>query len=572
MRILSLDMKHFGKFQEHTMKFQPGMNIIYGGNESGKSTVHAFIRAMLFGIERRGSRGGRPDEYALRQPWENPAWFAGAMRVEYGRKVYRIERNFYSGDKGLQLICETDGVMIEDPQEAIYTILSGMHEAAFCNTVFIPQAGAKTEKVLPEQLRDYMLRIQETGDGSVNVGAAIESLRKRKRELEQQKKAQQEELDKEIAQKKLEISYLQSELTKSSFEDARSSRALQRSDRPGREVQPSVQPEDGSADRVRQDTERRESGRSGGSREADDPQRSIIPYLWAADALCLIAFVLSYACVFAVQAMAMRILLFVLGTVFAGTFSGLFAYLIRYTRHARNRSARAARGEQTDTGSEDGYGRSAISQRQRNTGKSLAEEGQSSAEEEDGARMAERALVRHEEAERIRQTRRVQIRNAQAELDELYRKSADLSAGDRDIEALDLAMLRIREISGGMVRETGREFERNASRILSELTEGRYTAISLDEKLEVRLNTPDRLLYLSQVSYAAMNQVYFALRMAAGELLGGRRLPIILDETFSMYDDDRLAAALRYLEHCGRQVILFTSQTRENDMLRGAEL
>ena len=157
MRILSLDMKHFGKFQEHTMTFQPGMNIIYGGNESGKSTVHAFIRAMLFGIERRGSRGGRPDEYALRQPWENPAWFAGAMRVEYGRKVYRIERNFYSGDKGLQLICETDGVMIEDPQEAIYTILSGMHEAAFCNTVFVPQAGAKTEKVLPCR----MLKLKE---------------------------------------------------------------------------------------------------------------------------------------------------------------------------------------------------------------------------------------------------------------------------------------------------------------------------------------------------------------------------------------------------------------------------
>jgi hypothetical protein len=185
---------------------------------------------------------------------------------------------------------------------------------------------------------------------------------------------------------------------------------------------------------------------------------------------------------------------------------------------------------------------------------------------------AQRDQLRREEAERIRQTRRVQMRNAQAELDELYRKSADLSASDTDADALDLAMLRIREISGGMVRETGREFERNASRILSELTEGRYTAISLDEKLEVRLNTPDRLLYLSQVSYAAMNQVYFALRMAAGELLGGRRLPIILDETFSMYDDDRLAAALRYLEHSGRQVILFTSQTRENDMLRGSEL
>ena len=543
MRILSLDMKHFGKFQEHTMTFQPGMSIIYGGNESGKSTVHAFIRAMLFGIERRGSRGGRPDEYVLRQPWENPAWFAGAMRVEYGRKVYRIERNFYSGDKGLQLICETDGVMIGEPQEAIYTILSGMHEAAFCNTVFIPQAGAKTEKVLPEQLRDYMLRIQETGDGSVNVGAAIESLRRRRRDIEQQKKAEQEKLDKEIAQKKLEISYLQSELAKSSFEETGSGadvRDRQGGSRADSELQQ-------RASRADSELQQRAS-------RADSEQISILPYLCAADVLCLIACVLSYACVFAVQALHMRILLFVLGTVFAGAFSGILAYLIRCLRLAREE-------RRSRTGTDKGAGRELPDNSRR-----------TSSEMESPGQKAQRDQLRREEAERIRQTRRVQMRNAQAELDELYRKSADLSASDTDADALDLAMLRIREISGGMVRETGREFERNASRILSELTEGRYTAISLDEKLEVRLNTPDRLLYLSQVSYAAMNQVYFALRMAAGELLGGRRLPIILDETFSMYDDDRLAAALRYLEHSGRQVILFTSQTRENDMLRGSEL
>ena len=422
--------------------------------------------------------------------------------------------------------------MIGEPQEAIYTILSGMHEAAFCNTVFIPQAGAKTEKVLPEQLRDYMLRIQETGDGSVNVGAAIESLRRRRRDIEQQKKAEQEKLDKEIAQKKLEISYLQSELAKSSFEETGS----------------------GADVRDRQGGSRADSELQQRASRADSEQISILPYLCAADVLCLIACVLSYACVFAVQALHMRILLFVLGTVFAGAFSGILAYLIRYLRLAREE-------RRSRTGTDKGAGRELPDNSRR-----------TSSEMESPGQKAQRDQLRREEAERIRQTRRVQMRNAQAELDELYRKSADLSASDTDADALDLAMLRIREISGGMVRETGREFERNASRILSELTEGRYTAISLDEKLEVRLNTPDRLLYLSQVSYAAMNQVYFALRMAAGELLGGRRLPIILDETFSMYDDDRLAAALRYLEHSGRQVILFTSQTRENDMLRGSEL
>ena len=103
--------------------------------------------------------------------------------------------------------------------------------------------------------------------------------------------------------------------------------------------------------------------------------------------------------------------------------------------------------------------------------------------------------------------------------------------------------------------------------MLEELTEGRYTHIALDDKLQIKINTPDRLLDVRQVSYGTMNQIYFALRMAAGDVLsGGRPLPIVLDEAFAMYDDERLAAALRWLERSGRQVILFSCQKREKEI------
>ena len=57
MQILELNLRHFGRFCQQTIPFHSGLNIIYGGNESGKSTICAFIRAMLFGLEPRG-RGG----------------------------------------------------------------------------------------------------------------------------------------------------------------------------------------------------------------------------------------------------------------------------------------------------------------------------------------------------------------------------------------------------------------------------------------------------------------------------------------------------------------------------------
>ena len=83
----------------------------------------------------------------------------------------------------------------------------------------------------------------------------------------------------------------------------------------------------------------------------------------------------------------------------------------------------------------------------------------------------------------------------------------------------------------------------------------------------MRIYTPERVLGLHQVSGGTMQQIYFALRMAAGELLGGAQLPVVLDETFAMYDDVRLASALRFLKKSGRQVILFTCQKREREIL-----
>lgn len=59
MIIKQLNLDHFGKFHGREIDLNPGVNIIYGANESGKSTVHAFIQSMLFGAERLRGRGAR---------------------------------------------------------------------------------------------------------------------------------------------------------------------------------------------------------------------------------------------------------------------------------------------------------------------------------------------------------------------------------------------------------------------------------------------------------------------------------------------------------------------------------
>ena len=59
MKITELILKNFGKFTNKQILLSDGINIIYGENESGKTTLHTFLKGMLFGMERKRGRLGR---------------------------------------------------------------------------------------------------------------------------------------------------------------------------------------------------------------------------------------------------------------------------------------------------------------------------------------------------------------------------------------------------------------------------------------------------------------------------------------------------------------------------------
>ena len=200
-----------------------------------------------------------------------------------------------------------------------------------------------------------------------------------------------------------------------------------------------------------------------------------------------------------------------------------------------------------------------------------AAQGQAAASGQHGAQGQETAALREAAAFGRNDALERELTEKQqklVQLDEAFGKLSgekdSLRKQDEDLDALSLAIERIQRLSGAIYRETGEEFSRRVSELLVQMTGGRYSSISLDDRMDVNINTPDRLLKISQVSFGTMNQIYFALRIAAGELLsGGKNLPLLLDEPFAMYDDERLKNALTFLAGSGRQTLLFTCQSRE---------
>ena len=72
---------------------------------------------------------------------------------------------------------------------------------------------------------------------------------------------------------------------------------------------------------------------------------------------------------------------------------------------------------------------------------------------------------------------------------------------------------------------------------------------------------------MEQVSQGTLEQIYFAFRMAVSSLLHEEEYPVILDDTFVFYDESRLKRTLKWLADHKQQVIIFTCQKREEELL-----
>ena len=184
MKLLELHIDGFGKFHDQTFVFHDGINVIYGKNEAGKSTLHTFIRSMLFGIERGRGRAAKNDLYSRFEPWENSGTYEGWLRLESGGTIYRLERKFRKDNKSFRLINETLGKEEEPTKALMDQILGGLNETTYNNTISIGQLKSATEEGMVNELKNYIANLNTTGNISLNITKATSFLRNQKRSLE----------------------------------------------------------------------------------------------------------------------------------------------------------------------------------------------------------------------------------------------------------------------------------------------------------------------------------------------------------------------------------------------------
>lgn len=204
MIIRSVRMRHFGRFSDKEITFSDGLNIVEGVNEAGKSTLHAFIRGMLFGIEKNRGRAGKDDIYTHYLPWDSPGAYQGSLDLEHNGQNIRISRSFLQNAKSCVVTDLDTGETLDWGENGITALIGELTPNAFDNTVSCAQQQLKSKGDFGDHIRTYIANIADSRDSQVDVAEALNKLDDKARTISRSLKETDEEAAREALDSLLE--------------------------------------------------------------------------------------------------------------------------------------------------------------------------------------------------------------------------------------------------------------------------------------------------------------------------------------------------------------------------------
>ena len=536
MVIRELYIKNFGKFRERHFYLKDGVQVISGENEFGKSTLHAFIRAMLFGLERGRGRAAARDAFTRYEPWDDPGSYAGVMRFTCGGRNFRLERSFARAAQRASLVCEDDGEELSLEHGDLDMLLGGMSAALFDTTVSVGQLQARPGQELYEALENRAANYFETGCGEIDLAAAFRRLKEKQRSVEREVKEQEAAREKEQERVRQECRYLERDM-----------RALQDEyeEKRGR-LELLGDPEETGAAQDKGP----QAGAAGHKESVSGPGNLI-----RMGAVGVLAGAAGFLWSLFLENAAHTLP----SAPFAGVSAAVAAVGILLLAAG---TAAAVKARRRGAGAEDVRLREKAEQRK--TGGN----GKSRAEGNDKNQAEARRL--QGEMDHIRSAwkeKEIRCANLREQCEECGDSDA-LRMLRRRQQALALAEETLEKTAAEMGDQTAGILNRRASEIFAAFTDGAYRSLRMDGERHLSVWDGVRNIPAERLSRGTVEQIYLAVRLAAADILLEEPVPVILDDVFAFYDDKRLESALKWLSCQGKQVIIFTCHKREEEIAK----
>lgn len=605
-------VKNFGKFNNREIELKKGLNLIYGENESGKTTIKEFIVGMLYGIDKSRGLGARLDNYELRKPLDGRG-YAGKAYIQYNGRNHLIERSFLRYNKKTTVMDIQSGreVKLRD-KNSLHGTMFDIDKNTYVNTLCIGEHGAAPGKELANKLGNYLGNLSTTGSADIDKTYAIEHLKEERRKYDTRPVQRQlddiseelslyEGVEDDIANVRGQIADLEQEFAMEVARRKREARRLIETeknlkfDEDEEDEQPEEtvdspdktevteeavdspdktevaeetsdnqdNPETAEAAEDEEKTEKESVAKKLGKVFAKKEERVFLDSdLWEDTKV--------------EKPLTERLWFIILTGIFVVAVIAAMVYILPFEKGVRQLFivctalfvivtiveglyAKGVFDGDVNTPSEEEF-REMIYRLERKTESYEDVEIDMSFAGEYADRKAELRVVEKELLDK-----KMRKQELTEEFSVLSKKRDSI---EREVHAINLAINTINEVSAEIHGDLGYLINDNISDIVSKITNGKYQDVYLDENLHVMVRDNDNFVGIEYLSAGTMEQIYLAVRLSVARLLCRDKMPLIIDDIFANYDEPRLINTLDCLKTIDtEQIILMTSNPHIGDML-----
>lgn len=622
MKIEKLKINGYGQLSNREINLSPGINVIKGYNEAGKSTLLSFISSSLYGID-KNKNGQSISEYNKYKPWNNTNFSGSIVYRLDDSNEYEIYRDFNSKktiitDSNLNDL--TNGFKTTRKGVEILEEQIGIDKTTFKNSSISFQKLVVLDDKDKSQIIQKMTNLVSTGEENVSYTNIVKKLSDRQvkeignnrtknkpiNEIEEEllklQKKQEEILDLKYKKdniiedrKKIQDEFSELEKKKNFLTDVREHFLKDADKNKNLDIYNNIkQKQDMIMDKkqLKADTI---------TIPAINPKYKKVFFVESIIALMLIVAYFAYEIFYNKIVVSKLIqknktLIFVLGIILGLAIAIGITYMIanvkrkkemekleKYNREIEKEILVLRKDimdlekdlEKMQKGSRDSNDRFYRLMKIKYLGKIDNDYLEEIINKRAGEIAVETKKVENKYETAIIDLSKIDAENklleiSENKLAEVVERKENLNSQKEELEnynkSFEIAKELLERSYNEMKDNLGPSFNTRLSYITKKITNGKYNEVKINRNHEIKVKTEwGDIIDLSLLSTGTIEQVNLALRLAILEHITSEKLPIIVDEAFAFYDDQRLCNTIKFLsnEYKDRQIILFTCSNRE---------
>ena len=597
MEIRKLKINGFGKLKDKDIELKEGINIIYGKNEAGKSTLLKFITGMFYGVS-KNKNGGNIPEIDKVEPWDNEEFSGKINYVLDNKNEYEVYREFKKKNpkifnSNLEDISKDFNIDKTKGNQFFYD-QTGLDESTFITSVITKQGEVKLDDKSQNNIIQKISNILGTGEDTSSYSKIISKLKKKLNDevgtnntkekpintvekrinelsIEKEKleayQSEQFEIEEEIRKIKLDIVDNKERLE--TLKTANIKLETIKSEEGKINVLKKLN-EDTKLEIEQLKNESKEKINSLKTNKITLRDKIIISILIIISAIMFIFLRNKYIAI-------LPTLISILYITFIAikinrNKSELKEEKRKYKDKINNANSKAkAQIEEIKTIENDYNQKLNEIYKQYNI-----KENENVIQEINSlqSKINEKTLKLHttEIDYNNINPKLEKLINIEEELESLLNDRKDLKQKSYEIkkaiETLEMAYNKMKE-------EITPKFTEKLSDTIKNVSNNKYNKVKINISGEIIVEDSNgNYINAENLSLGTIDQLYLALRLASIEEITEETMPIILDEAFAYYDNERLKNILEYMskEYKNRQIIIFTCTDREKSILNSLEI